>query len=239
MACRETVVDDGWRLRFNDGVTRRANSVLPERAGDDALDAKLARAEAFYLRRGLDPRFQTSDASQPSALEGVLARRGYAGEVGALVQTAELTAVAPGDGTGEIRLRWHRAPTDAWLETLARGSGSDAAAMALRTAGFRAMASSTVFVSAELDGLPVSVGLGVAAGTWLGVFNMATDPGARRRGAARAVLAGIARWGKAEGVAAAYLQVHPGNAAALALYAAAGFVTHHAYRYWTAPRPGQ
>jgi len=85
----------------------------------------------------------------------------------------------------------------------------------------------------------VSAGLGVAAGARPGVFNMATRPRARRRGAARAVLAGIARWGKAEGVAAAYLQVHPANAAALALYATAGFVSHHAYRCWTAPRPGQ
>lgn len=172
-------------------------------------------------------------------LEGALARRGYACEAGALVRTAELTAMAPCAGTGEFRVRWQRAPSDAWLETLARGSGSDAAAMAVRAAGLGAMASSAVFVSAELDGFPVSAGLGVAAGARLGVFNMATRPRARRRGAARAVLAGIARWGKAEGVAAAYLQVHPANAAALALYATAGFVSHHAYRCWTAPRPGQ
>jgi hypothetical protein len=47
--CRLCVDDDGWRLRFNDGITRRRNSVFPERPGRAPLPAKIARSEAFYL----------------------------------------------------------------------------------------------------------------------------------------------------------------------------------------------
>ena len=46
LPCRVRVDDDGWRLRFNDGVTRRRNAVVPERAGREALPAKIERADA-------------------------------------------------------------------------------------------------------------------------------------------------------------------------------------------------
>ncbi|MEJ2666929.1 MAG: GNAT family N-acetyltransferase [Deinococcales bacterium] len=234
--CRESVRDDGWRLRFNDGVTRRGNSVLAEGPGCDPLDAKLARVEAFYRDRGVPARFQVSEASQPATLAELLAARGYSHEVGAVLQTARLRDVVAAAGRSDgFVIRHERRASTAWLDGLQEGSGSDPRTATVRAATLGAVPEPATFVRAELQGRIVAVGLAVAAGPWLGAFNMATLPAARRRGAARAVLATIACWGLERGVRDAYLQVHPGNAAAVALYASLGFATHHAYEYWTAP----
>ncbi|NJM07876.1 hypothetical protein HC891_19330 [Candidatus Gracilibacteria bacterium] len=57
---------DGWRLRFNWGVTRRANSVLAMRAGWLPLAEKIAVAEDFYWRRDIPCRFQLNPTSARS-----------------------------------------------------------------------------------------------------------------------------------------------------------------------------
>lgn len=237
LVCRESVRDDGWRLRYNDGVTRRGNSVLAEGPNRDSLDSKLVRAEAFYERRGIPARFQLSEASRPAALPAALAERGYSREVGALVQTARLRDVVAAAGlAGGLVIRHERRPSTAWLNGLQEGSASGPRAATVLAATLGAVPEPATFVHAELEGRLAAVGLAVAAGSWLGMFNLATLPAARRRGAARAVVVAIARWGLERDVHDAYLQVHPGNAAALALYASLGFTTHHAYVYWTAPR---
>jgi hypothetical protein len=41
----------------------------------------------------------------------------------------------------------------------------------------------------------------------------------------------LLEWAGRQGAVASYLQVRAGNAAALRLYAALGYVTHHAYTY--------
>ena len=87
---------DGWILRFNDGVTHRANSVFtvdfPE--GSDAA-AAIAAAEAFFAAHGQPPCFMISPASIPRDLDRRLAARGYGGAVlGALAAWAESVGAA-------------------------------------------------------------------------------------------------------------------------------------------------
>jgi ribosomal protein S18 acetylase RimI-like enzyme len=62
---------------------------------------------------------------------------------------------------------------------------------------------------------------------------MLTVPEARRRGAARAILAALARWGANRGATRAYLQVEHDNAPARALYEASGFLPAYDYHYRT------
>jgi ribosomal protein S18 acetylase RimI-like enzyme len=237
LPCRERVDDDGWRLRFNDGLTRRCNSVLAEAAGADALEDKIERAEAFYRARRALTRFQLTAASLPRGLEATLEARGYRVQAGASVQTAGLAALARGDGDGHTTVATvAAAPDEAWLDAHSRGSGEGEEVRALRAATLRRVPAPLAFVSLRRDGVTVAVGLGVARGAWLGVFNMATVPEARRCGAASAVLHAACVWGLAQGARRAFLQVHPSNAPALALYRSMGFGPHHDYRYWEAPR---
>ena len=63
---------------------------------------------------------------------------------------------------------------------------------------------------------------------------MATRREARGKGAARAVLAALARWAGAHQADHVYLQVEPGNLPALRLYELAGFTEICGYHYRTA-----
>ena len=70
---------------------------------------------------------------------------------------------------------------------------------------------------------------------WLGVHEMATDPGHRRQGLARRVLAALAEWGAEQGASTLWLHVETDNAPALALYGSLGLRSHHTCRYYAAP----
>jgi len=95
--------------------------------------------------------------------------------------------------------------------------------------------SPSAFACALLDGEPVSVARAVTDAGWAGVFDVVTLPRARRGGAARAVLAALARWAASQGCAGMYLQVERDNAAALDLYGKAGFVEACRYHYRERP----
>jgi ribosomal protein S18 acetylase RimI-like enzyme len=87
------------------------------------------------------------------------------------------------------------------------------------------------YALAEVDGRPAGVGLGVVDAGWTGVFSMLTVPEARRRGAARAVLVGLARSAVESGARTMYLLVERDNVAARATYASASFEEVHGYHY--------
>jgi len=69
----------------------------------------------------------------------------------------------------------------------------------------------------------------------LGLFDIITDEGQRRRGYGRQLMQGLLAWGKQQGARSAYLQVMLNNPPALALYAGLGF--REVYRYWYRVKP--
>lgn len=78
---------------------------------------------------------------------------------------------------------------------------------------------------ALVTGDPVAaLALGSVVVDELEVFVVAVDPAARRRGLGRAVLAALLVEARARGATTAHLEVRASNAAAIALYAAHGFV---------------
>lgn len=212
---------DGWRLRFAHGLTGRANSVWPNGDGVLPLEEKIERAEAWYRQRGAPVLFQVSDASRPAGLDAALVARGYITRVAPVsVQTARLDdVVARTDGDADVAFELD----DDWLRLWAgeRGFDRDDVGRALLTAGDAAFA--------RVDG--AAIGRGVVVGRWLGITSMVTAPDARRRGHGRAVLHALARWAVSRGCTCALLQVDSENEPALALYARAGFVAQHEYRY--------
>ena len=226
---------DGWRLRYNGGVTRRANSVLAEYAGTLALEKKLRQAEAFYARQGAKARFQLCPASQPANLDEVLTKRGYSHEPGAKVQVADLsTVMAHVTPSENVTTEVLDTPSGVWLEVYEAVEGVEGDQKHVRREMFRALEKAT-FVLVRLNGQPAAAGLGVYGEGHVGIFNVATLPEQRRRGAATAVLAGLAQWGAAQGAHTLYLQVAEGNVSAQKAYARAGFETLYAYHYWNEP----
>jgi len=237
---------DGWVLRDSAGATRRGNSVWAH--GDVAdLPAAIAETERFYARAGRPPTFQLTPVSKPEGLDDALDAAGYDADSGptdvCVVDLAALLAGAAGiaecaaDRTGThqreaVLTRQGGTPDDSWLDVGAAGGMTMFGP--LRPASVAILSRITLpvtYVTATLGGEPVGVGRGVVDGDWLGIYSMATLPAARRRGAATAVLAALARWSAGLGARRAYLQVEQHSVAARRIYAALGFRPVYRYTY--------
>ncbi|MFZ0088486.1 MAG: GNAT family N-acetyltransferase [Solirubrobacteraceae bacterium] len=205
--------------------------MLPRRHGHgDDLEGKLSAVERFYAERARPARFQITPAAQPSALELALLARGYLRGAPTAVQTRELMmpTVSPAAVTGvEISGR----PTTLWWEVWQAALGVAPARAAAVSDLFDRVLVPAGFVVAFLDDRPAAVALGVVDGGWLGIFNMATLPAQRRRGAGNAALAALADWGGTRAATTAYLQVDLDNQPARRLYRDAGFTDAYQYVY--------
>jgi ribosomal protein S18 acetylase RimI-like enzyme len=224
---------DGWRLHFDSGVTRRANSVWPlASASLLPLTEKLSRVEEFYARRRISPCYRICPASQPPDLDNVLAERGYTRVSPTLVQwvslesVTERTRLAEGHEVAvfeEFSEEWFAA----YVPIIALADHQVNAESGI----LRRIAQRTGFAVCRAGGEPLGVGLGVVEGDWLGIFCMATRMESRRRGAATSIMHRLAEWAVKHGASWAYLAVMEDNAPALAVYERAGFGTVYGYHY--------
>ncbi len=118
------------------------------------------------------------------------------------------------------RASFHLAPLD---EALAR-CGS-AGAVVSSVDGTRALSVLSV------EGAEVGRVRGELNGGWLGVHGLQVAEQHRRRGHARALMAGLLEAGASAGAGTAWLEVADDNDPALRLYAGLGFRHHHSCRY--------
>jgi len=226
---REIVHIGGWKLRANDGVTRRANSVLPlgdpRRNLDEAIDA----VEHFYSERRIEPRFQITEASVPPKLDSRLVERGYVTDLTVRVETMALHRLAAIRASHNVEIRPEL--TSDWLSTYALAGQYDETAIKSRRGILERINTTRAFALVRLSGNVVGVGLGVVEREWMGLFAVETLTTHRRLGIATSVIRSLAAWGNEHGASAAYLQVEENNAPALALYKKAGF--KNLYQYWS------
>jgi GNAT superfamily N-acetyltransferase len=73
----QTLLYDGWMLRFASGYTRRSNSIAPLYPSTLPVDEKIRFCEAFYRERGLEVIFKLTSACQPADLDTLLESKGY------------------------------------------------------------------------------------------------------------------------------------------------------------------
>jgi ribosomal protein S18 acetylase RimI-like enzyme len=210
----------GWWLRHAPGCSWWVGTVLAH--GDGDLARGITAAEEFYAERGLPARFQVSPAS-PAGLDAALGERGYRLDGRMSLRTAPIERIAR-----EADVTVAEASTDAWFATWHAVHGGDPDA---ERALLDRIALPTAYASVVLDGAVVAVGRAVLDTGVAGVFGMATLPAARGRGAAGAVLAGLAGWAADRGATGLYLQVEKDNAAALRVYDRAGFTEVCEYHY--------
>ena len=231
----ESEVRHGWLLHFSRGVTKRANSVLPLDGNDgaeDALSTAIRYVEACYARRGLAACFQMSPAAEPTALDAALDRRGYVAHDPTCVQTAAADDVLDRASAPTFRSTMSDCPSDAWLDVNLQANERSSRDVRNTTREILTGTRSAACFATVLDGgRVIAVGQGVRDGDFVGVQCMATEPDARRRGAAKAVLATIAHWALEGGSPLLYLCVVEANVAARSLYTGLGFDTRHTYWY--------
>lgn len=222
---------DGWLLRFAQGFTKRANSVVPLYPGTpsiaDNLPSKVRFCENLYARERLRTIFRltsvgTADGAH-EMLDAYLAVREYAHRDPTLVLTAPLNETGRQAGLQLL-------PLADWLEVYSRLSGMPASAKALHGAILRGMPQVCAYAVVGDAERPLACGLGVLEQDLLGLFDVVTNPSARRQGHGRALVAGLLAWGTQQGARRAYLQMVRDNDPARALYDSLGFTK--LYEYW-------
>jgi ribosomal protein S18 acetylase RimI-like enzyme len=224
---KESIELDGWLVCLSDGYTRRTNSVQPLEAGSLDSEAKIERCEAIYRRRGQRVVFKLTADVQPHDLDERLARRGYERRDPTSVQRL---ALAAGGAAVPEGMRVETELSEDWFEcclALNRVSPSDGRAL---RGILERIAFPLAFAALEPDGTCVAQALGVLQDRELGLFLIATDPGERRRGFQKQLLAGLFAWAFERGARSAWLQVVVENAPAMGLYRKLGF--RETYRYW-------
>ncbi|MES1208033.1 MAG: GNAT family N-acetyltransferase [Pseudomonadota bacterium] len=224
---------DGWRLRFADGYTRRANSITPLDASRLDLDDKVTTCERLYADRGLPTIFRLTPFAPPE-LDNILARRGY--RLGDRVQVRARRLVGgvvsrPAfDGpVGRPRLR--ALPVDRWLDVFGALSGSPAINRPAHRAVLAAVPGVRRLLTLWAGDRPVACGMSVFADGLLGLFDLVTEPAERNKGYGSEILRRALLGGARAGAGEAYLQVLTGNAGARRIYDRAGFEVVYHYHY--------
>lgn len=223
----QTIVFDGWILRFSDGYTRRANGIYPLYPSSRSLEGKIALCESLYRGRGLSTIFKLTEASEPRDLERVLVGHGYVAEARTSVQVADLKPRARGVGI-EVVNEWER--TDEWRDAFHRMNHVALERQPIHDRILASILLPTCFASVRQDGQIAGCALGVVQDGWLGIFDVVVDEGQRRQGLGGRLMQGLLAWGREIGAERAYLQVMLSNAPALSLYEKLGF--REAYQYW-------
>ena len=227
----QTLIYDGWLLRFANGYTKRANSATPLYAGSRPLAEKIAYCEKLYQQQRQPVIFRL-----PSFVEGVddldeaLAAKGYQRLDETLVQVSNLDWAAYTQSERAYDMLY----ADHWLPAY-DGMAQERLDSGAHERILRAILSPTCYLIV-MDGQTVACGLGVYDRGYVGLFDIVTDAAHRRQGYGEEVVSSLLAWGQeAYDASYAYLQVMADNAPAISMYAKFGFET--CYRYWYRVKP--
>jgi N-acetylglutamate synthase len=218
---------DGWLLRFANGYTKRANSVMPVYSSEKDIDNKIDSSEDVYRQMGLPPVFRLTPLAGGS-LDQVLAGRGYRKIDPTRVMTLDLVdwhfPVQP-----DVPLR--ELPLDQWMGVFSEISGSLVEKQPAHAEILRNILNPHITVALEISGKWVACGLGVLERDWFGLFDIVTHPEYRQQGFGTQLIAGMLKWATEQGALRSYLQVMENNMPALKLYAKLGYVDSYGYWY--------
>ena len=157
----QQVLLDGWVLRFNEGYTRRANSIHPLYETFRPLNEKLDQAEAVYQAKGMPVIFKVTAASIPSELDLVLDDRGYSNGPRVSVQSLDLRATPPTDLSIDDAFEFSPRITPDWFDLYMRFNPAAQGHEEKLRRMLPAIAAETCFGIVRDNGQVVSCGLGV------------------------------------------------------------------------------
>lgn len=223
----QTILYDGWILRFANGVTRRANSIVPLFGSNLDIDEKITYCEDIYHENSLSVRYKMTASVSPIDLDSVLSNRGYEYRDETSLQTMLIkNCNYIGSAAVEIREKFD----DAWLSRYRQFSGYDQNELFVRRKIYEQIRHKCCYLSLLSENNFVGCGLGVLENAFLGIFDIVVMPGFRKNGFGRMIVDSLLDWGKKNGATTAYLQVLADNLPAISLYRKMGF--KEKYTYW-------
>ncbi|MDQ1664247.1 MAG: N-acetylglutamate synthase [Actinomycetota bacterium] len=227
---RESARLGTWQLRAHAGITGRANSALTVGNPGLAMPEALEAVREWYGERRLPPLLQLPLADPANvAMEELGWRRQHVTIVQVAPVGALLASLPTVDG---LTTTVAPTPSPEWRALMHDLDRDDPEKHVQILTGPPVVGFATVLRDAE----PVGIGRVSVEGRWAGITSVDVAPTARRQGVGTAVMRSLVGLAAERGAEATYLQVRAANDAALRLYAALGYVTHHPYCY-RAPVP--
>ena len=223
----QTMLYDGWVLRYADGYTKRANSVYPLYDSIMDLDEKIEFCESFYRDKSLPTVFKLTTASTPPDLNARLDTLGYHIDSPTSVQTLGLSTDNY-ERTGEVELT--STDTETWHEAFARMNNVYSTRRPAHENILHTILPDKCFASINVYDHIIGCGLGVLQTGYLGIFDIVIDPDHRGQGHGSRLMEALLAWGRESGATTSYLQVMCNNKPALQLYEKLGF--EEKYQYW-------
>ena len=223
----ETMIYDGWVLRFSKGYARRSNSIYPLYQSMENINEKISKCESLYKSKGLDVIYKITKAAFPSNLDLLLEEYGYIIDAPTSVQVMDL------DNIGEIKnenIICSSNINDEWFDNFCRLVNESEEKKDVMHSALDNVIPKKFFVSLRIDEKIIGCGLGVLENDYIGLYNIAVDKEYRNKGYGREIVISLLKLGKENGAKKAYLQVMENNPPALKLYSNVGFKEE--YKYW-------
>ncbi|MFD0673857.1 GNAT family N-acetyltransferase [Cohnella sp. GCM10027633] len=225
----QTVLLDGWLLRFADGYTKRSNSISAlYEGGLQELGDKISISEEVYAQAGQPAIFKITPFIHPE-LERLLEERGYASIEPSLVMELDDLSAVPEPTRYEIRME--PSVTREWVERLGTIGGLSARDRYTTMKLFERPLMRTGFFTLYDGNDAVACGLGVANEEYVGLFDIATRPDRRGQGCGEQLLRAILGWAREGGTKKSCLMVLRDNPPARRLYEKLGYRVAYAYSY--------
>lgn len=223
----QTVLYDGWVMRFSEGYTRRANSISPIYPSTLDMEDKIRFCEEKYASMNLPAVYKlTSDLAD---LDRILEQKGFK----KLSETAVRIADIPDDRnqTGLHEVAAEQEFSKGWIKTLIACTGMrDLQRIEVMSRMLSNIIGDKICVRVNLEEEPVACGFGIIEDGYMGIFDIVVNPSYRGKGYGRAIMNGLLKEALKKDIHRAYLQVVVGNTIAEKLYDSLGF--KEIYRYW-------
>jgi len=223
----ETLVIDGFVVRFANGYSGRANSASALQVGARFRPGTLDLIEGLYHDAGLSPCVRYTPLCHESVLPEITAR-GY------VIRDSSIGMVAPLDDAPSPlnSLTLTEKPSANWVRAVsARQTGSKKDADDGLYAIVSRIKLPAAFATLSAEGQEVGFGMTVVERGMAEIGAIVIDERLRGRGFGRALVGGLMGWARMLGARQAYLQVEHVNEPALKTYRGLGF--KEAYRYDT------
>ncbi|QEE18092.1 GNAT family N-acetyltransferase [Promethearchaeum syntrophicum] len=224
----QTIIDDGWILRFAEGYTKRANSVNPIFQSTDDLLLKIKRCEIKYSRFSLPCIFKLTDIASPKNLESTLIKQGYEKIDETSVQELDIPELNIPESSLHLECKNHL--NEIWLQQYCSLNQVRNQNQKKLRRILKSILVKTFYLLLFQDDKCVACGIGVQDEFYIGLFDIVVGKDYRNLGIGSLLIHHILKLGKNCGARKAYLQVMLNNPAALRLYQKLGF--KEKYRYW-------
>jgi len=223
----DTLLMDGWAVRFANGYSGRANAASAVVVGATMTPPLLDEIERLYRAEGLRPCVRVTPVCHPD-VEGMLLARGYRARDSSRIMLLDLAP--PGSRTTHPGVAIEDCPSPAWLAGVSERQSADKRDPAHLAAIVGRIKVAAAFATLRLEGNGVGFGMSAIDRGFAEIGSVMIDAALRGRGLGRAVVEALLAWAEGRGAHAAFLQVDAANAPALALYASQGFRDLGGYR---------